>query len=148
MGRRLEVGRKRRSIGTQLDRTAVKNHVRMRGTQGTQEMASVTSGRGASASDVEYIFAKARTRSTKCPYCRRHYQHAAACENHVWAAHDDILLLRRQTTNFGLATSSMQTSFIENATANQPNTSAGDEFAECWGNSDYESDPAILCHNL
>ena len=51
------MGRKRRCVGMQLDATAVKNHVRMRGTQGTQEMASVTSGRGASASDVEYIFA-------------------------------------------------------------------------------------------
>ena len=53
------MGRKRRCVWTQLDATAIKNHVRMRGTQGTQEMASVTSGRGASASDVEYIFADA-----------------------------------------------------------------------------------------
>ena len=51
------MGRKRRCVGTQLDATAVKNHVRMRGTQGTQEIASVTSGHGASASHVEYIFA-------------------------------------------------------------------------------------------
>ena len=51
------MNRKRRCVGTQLDATVVKNPVRMRGTQGTQEMASVTSGRGASASDVEYIFA-------------------------------------------------------------------------------------------
>ena len=55
------MGRKRRCVGTQLDATAVKNHVRMRGTQGTQEMVSVTSGRGASASDVEYIFADVLT---------------------------------------------------------------------------------------
>ena len=53
------MGRKRRCVGTQLDATAVKNHVRMRGMQGTQEMASVTSGLGASASEVEYIFADA-----------------------------------------------------------------------------------------
>ena len=51
------MGRKRRCVRTQLDATAVINHVRMRGMQGTQEMASVTSGRCASASDVEYIFA-------------------------------------------------------------------------------------------
>ena len=50
------MGRKRRCVGTQLDATAVKNEVRMRVTQGTQEMASVPSGRGASASEVEYIF--------------------------------------------------------------------------------------------
>ena len=51
------MGRKRRCVGTQLDATVVTNHVQMRGTQGTQEMESVTSGRGASASHVEYIFA-------------------------------------------------------------------------------------------
>ena len=86
--------------------------------------------------------------STKCPYCRRRYQHAAAYEKHVRAAHHDILLFRRQTADFGSATSSVQTSFIEDATANQRDTSAGDEFAEGWGNSDYESDPAILSHDL
>ena len=51
------MGRKRHCVGTQLDATAVKNHVRMRGTQGTQEMMSVMSGPDASTSDVEYIFA-------------------------------------------------------------------------------------------
>ena len=53
------------------------------------------------------------TMSTKCPYCRRRYQHGAAYEKHVRAAHHDILLFHRQTADFGLATSSMQTSFIE-----------------------------------
>ena len=47
------MGRKRSCVGTQLDATAVKNHVRMRGTQGMQEMASDTSGRGASVSEVK-----------------------------------------------------------------------------------------------
>ena len=42
----------------------------------------------------------------------------------------------------------MQISFIEDATANQHNTSTSDEFAEGWGKSDYESDPAILSHDL
>ena len=86
--------------------------------------------------------------STKCPYCRRRYQHAAAYEKHVRAAHLDILLFRNQTADFGLATSSVQTSFIEDATVNQRDPSAGDEFAESWGNSGYESDPAILSHDL
>ena len=31
---------------------------------------------------------------------------------------------------------------------NQHGTSAADEFEECWGYSDYESDPAILSHDL
>ena len=62
--------------------------------------------------------------STKCPYCRRRYQHAAAYEKHVRAAHHDILLFRRQTAEFGSATSSVQISFIEDATANQRDTSA------------------------
>ena len=42
----------------------------------------------------------------------------------------------------------MQTCFIEDATVNQRDTSAGEEFAEGWGNYDYESDPAILSHDL
>ena len=53
------MGRKRRCVRTQLDTTAVKNHVRMRETQGTQEMASVMSERDASATNVEYLFADA-----------------------------------------------------------------------------------------
>ena len=44
--------------------------------------------------------------STKCPYCRRRYQHAAAYEKHVRTAHHDILLFCRQTADFGSATSS------------------------------------------
>ena len=31
---------------------------------------------------------------------------------------------------------------------NQPGTSAADEFAEGWGDSNYESDPDILSHDL
>ena len=50
--------------------------------------------------------------------------------------------------DFGSATLSVQTSFIEDATANQRDTSAGDEFAKGWGNSDYESDGTILSHDL
>ena len=86
--------------------------------------------------------------STKCPYCRRRYQHAADYEKHVWAAHHDILLFRRQIADFGSATSSVQTSFIEDEIRNQRDTSAADEFAEGWGDSDYESDLAILRHDL
>ena len=86
--------------------------------------------------------------STKCPYCHRRYKHAAAYEKHVWVAHHDILLFRRQTVDFGSATSSVQTSFIDDATANRRDTSAGDEFAEGWGNSEYESDPSFLSHDL
>ena len=50
--------------------------------------------------------------------------------------------------DFGSATSSVQTSFIEDELVNQRDTSAEDEFAEGWGDSDYESDPAILSHDL
>ena len=86
--------------------------------------------------------------STKCPYCRRHYQHTAASEKHVRAAHHDILLLWRQSADFGSATSYVQTSFIEDETVNQQDTGATDEFAEGWGDSDCESDPTILSHDL
>ena len=72
----------------------------------------------------------------KCPYCRWHYQHAAAYEKNVRAAHHDILLFRRQIADFASATSSVQTSFIENEIVNQRDTSAADEFAEGWGDSD------------
>ena len=68
--------------------------------------------------------------STKCPYCRRRYQHAAAYEQDVRAAHYDILLFSHQTAEFGSATSSMQTSFIVDEIVNQGDTSATDEFAE------------------
>ena len=30
--------------------------------------------------------------STKCPYCRRPYQQAAACKKHIETTHHDILL--------------------------------------------------------
>ena len=85
---------------------------------------------------------------TKCPYCRRRYHHAAAYEKHVRAAHHDILLFRRQIADFGSATSSVQISFIEDEIVTQGDTSAADEFAERWADSDYESDPAILSHDL
>ena len=42
----------------------------------------------------------------------------------------------------------MQTSFIEDETVNQHDTGAAEEFAEDWGESDYEYDPAILSHDL
>ena len=42
----------------------------------------------------------------------------------------------------------MQTSFIEDETVNQHDTGAADEFGEGSGDSDYESDPAILSHDL
>ena len=42
----------------------------------------------------------------------------------------------------------MQRSFIENEIVNQGDTSATDEFAEGRGDSDYESEPAILSHDL
>ena len=70
--------------------------------------------------------------STKCPYCRRRYQHAAAYENDVRAAYHDKLLFRRQTADFGSATSSVQTSFIEDAIVTQRDTRAADEFVEAW----------------
>ena len=62
--------------------------------------------------------------------------------------HHDILLFRSQIVDFGSATSSVQISFIEDEIVNQCDTSAVDEFAEGWGDSDYESDPAILSHDL
>ena len=82
------------------------------------------------------------------PFCRLRYQHAALYEKDVRAAHHDILPFRRQTADFGLATSSVQTSFIEDETVNQQETGAVDQFAEGCGDSDYESDPAILSHDL
>ena len=42
----------------------------------------------------------------------------------------------------------MQTSFIEDETVNQHDTGAADEFAEGWGHSDNESDPAILSYDV
>ena len=81
--------------------------------------------------------------STKCSYCRPLYQQAAPHEKDVWAAHHEILLFGRQMADFGSATGPVQTSFIENEIVNQCDTSATHEFAEGWGDSDYESDPAI-----
>ena len=86
--------------------------------------------------------------SMKCPYCRRRYLHAAAYQKHVPAAHHDIFLFGRQIADFGSATSSVQTSFIEHEIVNQRDTSATNEFGEGWGDSDYVSDPAILRHDL
>ena len=86
--------------------------------------------------------------STKCPYCRRRRQHAAAYEKHVRAPHHDILLFRRPIADFGSATLSVQTCFIEDEIVNQRDTGAVDAFAEGWGDSDYESNPAILSHDL
>ena len=86
--------------------------------------------------------------STKCPYCRQRYRHAAVYEEYVRAAHHDILLFRRQTADFGSTTSSVQISFIQDGIVNQRGMSAADEFAVGWGDSDYESDPAILIHDL
>ena len=42
----------------------------------------------------------------------------------------------------------MQTAFIEDEIVSQRDTSAADQFAEGWGDSDYECDPAILSHDL
>ena len=86
--------------------------------------------------------------STKCPNCHRRYQHGPAYEQQVPAAHDDILLFRRQTADFGSATSSVPTSFIQDETVNQHDTGVTDQFQEGWGDSDYESDPAILSYDL
>jgi len=86
--------------------------------------------------------------TTKCPYCCRRYQHAAAYEKHVQVVHHDILLGHGQVADPGSATSSVRTSFIQDETGNQRHTSAVGEFTEGWGNSDYEFDPAILGHDL
>ena len=86
--------------------------------------------------------------STKCPYCHRRYQHAAAYEKYFRAAHHDILLFRRQITDFGSVTSSVETSSREDKIVNQRDTSAKDKFAEGMRDSDYESDLAILSHDL
>ena len=42
----------------------------------------------------------------------------------------------------------MHTSFVEDETVNQHDTGAEDECAEGWGDSDSESDQAILSHDL
>ena len=42
----------------------------------------------------------------------------------------------------------MGISFIEDEPVNQHGTGAADEFAKGWGDSDYESDPVILTHDL
>ena len=65
--------------------------------------------------------------STKCPYCRRRYQQAAAYEKHLETMHHDILLSLRaivDTTLPGLR------AFAPNENSNQ-----------C--DSDYESDPML-----
>jgi len=65
--------------------------------------------------------------STKCPYCRRCYQQAAAYEKHLETMHHDILLSLRaivDTTLPGLRV------FAPDANSDQ-------------GDSDYESDPML-----
>ena len=79
----------------------------------------------------------------KSTYCHRRYQHDTAYEKPIQATHHHILLFHRQIADFRFATSSIQTSFIEHETVNQHDTDATDGFAEGWGDSDYESDPAI-----
>ena len=63
-------------------------------------------------------------------------------------AHNDRLLHYHQTVHFGSPTSSVKTSFIDDTTRNQRNTSTWDEFAKGWVNSDYESDLAVLSYHL
>ena len=55
-------------------------------------------------------------------------------------AHHHILLFRRQSADFGSATSSVERSFIADKTVNQHDTGAPDEFAEGWRDFEYESD--------
>jgi len=54
----------------------------------------------------------------------------------------------REIADSGPGTSSARTSFIQDEAVNQRVTSDVDEFAEGGGNSDYESDPAILDYDL
>ena len=86
--------------------------------------------------------------NTKGSYCRRRYEHTAVYEKHVRAGHHHILLFPLQTEDFWSATSSRSISFIEDEIGTQHDTSAADKFAEGWGDSDYESDPAILSQDL
>ena len=50
--------------------------------------------------------------------------------------------------DFGSATASVQTSFLEDDKVNRHDTRAMNEFAECCRYSECESDPAILSHDL
>jgi len=58
------------------------------------------------------------------------------------------MLFHREIAHSGPETSSARTSFIQDEAVNQRVTSDVDEFAEGRGNSDYESDPAILDYDL
>jgi hypothetical protein len=58
------------------------------------------------------------------------------------------MLFHREIADSGPGTSSARTSFIQDEAVNQRVTSDVDEFAEGGGNSDYESDPAILDYDL
>jgi len=65
--------------------------------------------------------------TTKCPYCRRRYQHAAANEKHLETMHHDILLSLRA---------------IVDTTLPELRAFAPDEKSN-QGDSDYESDPML-----
>jgi len=87
--------------------------------------------------------------TTKCPYCRRRYQHAAAYENHVRTIHHDIMLFNCETAGFTSTTPSAGTPFVQDEALNQCVSShAEGGFGRGGGNSDYESDPAILGYDL
>ena len=86
--------------------------------------------------------------TTKCPYCRRRYQHAAAYENHVRTIHHDIMLFNRATASFASTTPSAGTHFVQDQALNQRISSRAEGgFGRGGGNSDYESDSAILGYN-
>jgi len=65
--------------------------------------------------------------STKCPYCRRRYQQAAAYEKHLETMHHDILL---------------SLSAIGDTTLRGLRAFAPDENSD-QGDSAYESDPML-----
>src|SRR5437588_4152081 len=75
------------------------------------------------------------TNSTKCRYCRRRYQQAAAYEKHLQTMHLDIVLSLLAIAN-PTSGSPRPTAFISDGNINQSDldyeSDPGLEIADCW----------------
>jgi len=68
------------------------------------------------------------SKTTKCPYCRRRYQQAAAYEKHLHTMHLDIVL---------------SLNAIADAASSTARPTFGRDVLENMTDSDYESDPRL-----
>src|SRR5437588_12940737 len=75
--------------------------------------------------------------TSKCPYCRRHYQQAAAYEKYLQAMHQDIVLFLRASTD---QTSRRLAAVTDHENMNQLLSTTTNCLTNQESDSDYESD--------